>query len=285
MNTSVARIVMPAGLEKAYNPGMCDYKGRRLMAIRAGRNDWSQIYIGELSRTFEFLNPKFLMMGQDPRLFAVNGRLHCSFVVDEGHHSIFQQGVALLRDELEVESKRIYSFGNTKEKNWIFFDHGSKLHAVYTICPHVVVAPEKKVIIAKTHYNHPWMYGDLHGGSPAVRVGDTMFAFFHCYSRKHMCRWKYDERVYCRGAYAFDASPPFRVKFMTPFPLWAGNAVDNIQFAGGAIFEDGQWYVSCGVNDCRSEIHTFSHDDLLASMEHVTANNSHVSKGVRGWLI
>jgi hypothetical protein len=276
---------MPAGLEKAYNPGMCDYKGRRLMAIRAGRNDWSQIYIGELSRTFEFLDPKFVMLGQDPRLFVIGGRLCCSFVSDERRHSIFRQGVALLSDDLEVESKRIYSFGNTKEKNWIFFEHESKLRAVHTICPHVVVDPEKGASIARTYHNHPWLHGSLHGGPPAVRIGDMMFAFFHSYLRKHMCKRACDERIYCRGAYAFEASQPFQVKLMTPFPLWAGNAIDNIQFAGGAIFEDGQWHVSCGVNDCRSEIHTFSHDDLLASMEYVTESRSIIPKNARGWLI
>lgn len=145
--------------------------------------------------------------------------------------------------------------GTGHEKNWVWFVHDGIWHFVYSAYPHVVI----KVVNPGqlTAYKPPapaalpWPYGEIHGGTPPIRVGSEYITFFHS-----SLAWKGRKKRYYAGAYAFAAKPPFVMTRLTREPLLRGSEEDPrtlggplVVFAVGSVFENGEWLVSYGVND------------------------------------
>jgi hypothetical protein len=65
------------------------------------------------------------------------------------------------------------------------------------------------------------------------------------------------------GCYTFESSPPFKVLSYTPKALFRGNPY---LLPNGAIFENGKWLVSCGIDDSSWKLLTFDHKKLLENM-------------------
>lgn len=141
------------------------------------------------------------------------------------------------------------------EKNWVWFEHENKWHAVYTINPHVTIPIDYQgnagTPYTNKHLDLPWPHGDPRGGTMPVRIGDEYLCFFHS-----SATWKKPKRRYFMGAYTFSAHPPFELLRMTPEPLLVGSDQDFralggplVIFPNGALLEHGHWLVVFGVND------------------------------------
>jgi predicted GH43/DUF377 family glycosyl hydrolase len=172
-----------------------------------------------------------------------------------------------------VERKR-----RERERNWGWFDDGD-FKAVYTIDPHVVVGLSASRTGFEARVSHqttsaiPWdreRWGEPHGGTAPIRVGDCWFSFFQSSA---LVRPGSEQKTYVVGFYGFDARPPHRIRCMSRRPLLDGSELAGplsfwndyaVAYPSGAVFHDGRWMVSIGIHDRTLGLVVFDHQELLA---------------------
>lgn len=232
---------------------------------------------------------------EDPRAFWHNSSWWisaCNFVIyGNGGWSGAHQ-VLLEVDHNWIVTKRrdpVYGLNGTSvlkqkgnEKNWTWFSHENELHSIYMTQPHEVVRWDDTFRpIGDYHDNawHPgWQFGQARGGSAPVRLGNEYFSFFHS-----SMDWRPSKRRYYMGAYAFEATPPFKITRVTPEPILVGSiddpwwdgkplvvfpcsAIESLKQAcppGTARWADRVWTVSLGINDLASARIEIPHSRLL----------------------
>jgi predicted GH43/DUF377 family glycosyl hydrolase len=164
---------------------------------------------------------------------------------------------------------------------------GAQLLFIYSIIPHRIVqllptdkADELKgstVSVTRLVEDRFWPYGELRGGTNAVRIGDKYLTFFHS-SNKHIIQVRI--MTYFMGAYLFDTKPPFAITHVTPEPIihpalindtleWAYKGVDFVIFPMGLIVNETHITVSIGRNDRESWMMTLHRGPFLESLKKV----------------
>jgi predicted GH43/DUF377 family glycosyl hydrolase len=154
---------------------------------------------------------------------------------------------------------------NFWEKNHQYFQHGDRLYAVYTIAPHRIlrIDGDRAEWIYETPTAVAWDGGEMRGGAAPVRVGGEYWCFFHdrIVVRGH--------RIYRADLYAFDASPPFRIRRMVPEPILTADTITkprdqyaSVVWPGGAVLRDGVWTLACGIHDRTISFYQFGHADF-----------------------
>ena len=172
-----------------------------------------------------------------------------------------------------------------RERNWGVLDDG-ELKAVYTIDPHVVLRLSEHDALIEARPVHetrralPWdarRWGEPHGGSPPVRVGETWFSFF----QSNVTAAGSERRIYRVGLYGFAAEPPHAVTHMTRAPVLTATDFEPpysffhdsaVAYPSGALHADGRWLVSLGIHDRTLAFVGFDHERLLDACEPVTEN-------------
>jgi predicted GH43/DUF377 family glycosyl hydrolase len=248
----------------------------------------------------------------DPRLVSHQGRLwmiYCHFwpvshlyLVEIEAGSLTAKGPARF---LTLSSRQLH------ERNWMLFSHEDELLAVYTISPHVILRLNlegQTEISCERLYITPWettaysqRYGELRGGAPPVRVGDTYYAFFHSSGivgwlhpllkgtypwvrgrvRGFYIRY-FVRRRYTGGFYGFMAKPPFAPTCLSPQPVLTPQLepqplrrkqrlnpiIEQVVYPAGAVLDDQQrWVVAYGVHDEFCNIRTLDHTALLRGVQ------------------
>lgn len=229
---------------------------------------------------------------EDPRVLQHNGRVWvscCDFIWQRkkwtGAHQIITE---VTRDWNYINrydpmyGGNGYTLGQNKshEKNWLWFVHDGKPHLIYKAYPHEVVAFNSQFVSEKskgheddlswpvgykTHWAcSAWNYGEMRGGTNPILVGDEYYTFFHSSTP-----WMPPKRQYHMGCYTFESKPPFKVKRITTTPLLSGSQKDPwskgkplVVFPCGAVFENGNFTVSMGINDICSAWIEIPKDDL-----------------------
>lgn len=149
---------------------------------------------------------------------------------------------------------------NTKhQKNWTYFVHEEKVLCIYQMYPHTVLEFDLKTgqVLSeyKTYHDitKKWKYGVPRMGSNPIFKDGVFHNFFHS-----SIPWKNPKRQYFMGHYTFEAKPPFRIIEISQTPILWGNEKDErilpnsnpiVVFPCGAIYENGNFYVSFGFND------------------------------------
>lgn len=166
------------------------------------------------------------------------------------------------------------------EKNWLPFLHDNRLHILYKADPWMVIGFGATWSDMKEYRSQgvKWAYGDVRGGSSPVLVGDTYFTFPHS-----SLPWRGRYRRYYAGCMSFEAKPPFRPLAITPEPILRGSQNDPwaqrkplVAFPCGAMFRDGKWLVTLGVNDLKAAWVEIPHEDLLKRMVPIVKSGSPV---------
>lgn len=169
---------------------------------------------------------------QDPRLLVVHDRLYIFF-----SNMVNIQGAVVRRmfvghivqesDRLSVESpiclELLDGACTQREKNWAPFEYNGTVLLAYSVDPHKIVQPLLTglcELIGETTASSGWNWGELRGGTPAVRIGDEYLAFFHS-SKPVVTAQSGGKRMqhYVMGAYTFSAEPPFKITRISPEPL------------------------------------------------------------------
>lgn len=194
-------------------------------------------------------DPRFLVMGN--RLFV-----HYNNSWDTQPNQLFLVEIDPDRLAAKAPARPLALDGPRQsiEKNWILFEHGGELFAIYQIDPHIVLHLEidaPGAVRCRPVYRAEWetahytrRYGAPRGGSPPVRVGDSYVALFHSLTLPHRLtpanpppvvarlnragwfttikRWlrdRLDPLRYYGGVYSFAATPPFAPTYLRPEPL------------------------------------------------------------------
>jgi predicted GH43/DUF377 family glycosyl hydrolase len=167
------------------------------------------------------------------------------------------------------------------EKNWQFFISalGLELSSVYSINPHIVIGPTGKAVVTECEAANDWTktWGEMHGGTPPIRLADGSFiTFFNSYVQhaEH-------QRRYVIGAYRFAGSADkYRITHITTKPLFIGSERHGfpwespvywepiVMFATGAALSLCGRFVTLtvGINDCFPGMCELPMDSVMAAM-------------------
>ncbi len=278
---------------RKFNCSVIDFGDLRLMAYRTG---WvsSRLHIATLGKdlqpesTFpiDLQHPRCSAGREDPRLFVFRDTLYMAFAGVEwvgGRVSVAQM-VAQLDSKYQVTRIWEPAYANRTrpmEKNWQFFQHDSELYCVYGIAPdHKILHIDSMTGDAKLSHSTPtptkWSGGLLRGGCPPVRVGTEYYHWFHGFNKTKrddtLGSW-YDYSV---GVYTFDAKPPFKVRRMTPHPVWLGDPSKldlnvtkdkSVIYPCGVVLDGDKWLVSAGHQDWECFVASFGVADIERQLE------------------
>lgn len=178
------------------------------------------------------------------------------------------------------------------EKNWPPFAYGPpaedpNLFFEYQIIPRKIISlpdPQKNEILNITlprkvaYMSLFWekIWGQIRGGTPAVKIGDEYLAFFHSAFTERSGFW-----WYVMGAYTFQAEPPFALTGISTRPILFRGIFDTpiantaefrkrVIFPSGFVIEkqDGKEliHLACGENDSGIKIVTLDKEVLLNNL-------------------
>lgn len=129
-----------------------------------------------------------------------------------------------------------------------------------------------------------WDYGEMRGGTQAVKIDDNTFlTFFH--SSRHPPETGYVLKTYVMGAYTFDSKPPFAIKTISTHPIvhdsmytgpWSNLPesyyhMDYIIFPMGFLIKGDVIYLFYGKQDKEGWVAKINLPKLLASLKPVTS--------------
>lgn len=218
---------------------------------------------------------------EDPRAVLHGSQLFvscCTFIVVNkswtGAHQIIAQVDGDWKNVRRYDPLYGHNGGNTglnsgSEKNWVWFWHENQPHLRYSARPSIVVRFSEDFKPVGEHITQPdlsgWVWGEVRGGTPPIRVGDEYWTFFHSSTP-----WTTKFRQYHMGAYAFEARPPFRLTRISTRPIISGSPNDRwaqgkpiVVFPCGAFLENNRWLVTLGLNDLDCAWINIPHDELL----------------------
>ena len=252
---------------------------------------------GESSIGFVFLNDDFTIVGKpyildlhrfhgerlpyirtdDARLVKVDERLYITYS-DNPNEVVTQGGFRMYVGELDFDGcgfflkslESIKTFPGEsperREKNWVPFDYKGLLFLAYSIQPHRVFFPyldgsEECIEWSLSRGDLSWRWGELRGGTPALRCGAEYLAFFHSsidIATEHSCGEVMPH--YFIGAYTFQKDPPFALTRISPFPIVGKGFYEGkrypyywkpvqVVFPGGYVFDDDYIYLVYGRQD------------------------------------
>lgn len=237
------------------------------------------------TRKGRYLTPS---QSEDARVFMIgkeiylmyNDNLDCIHPSGQDRREIFVAKVQREGDHftLLAPQKLIYP---TKyilkmwEKNWVPFEYNNELLIAYTIVPHEIVTPDftrgvcKKITTSTAL--HPWNWGTLRGGTPAILLDGEYLSFFHS---SLLCGgWAEQKWKYFLGAYMFSPEPPFEITQMTKTPLEAdtfyhppSNYHKTVIFPGGFVVKGPNIYLVYGKDDSQIWIATIDLEKLKKAL-------------------
>jgi predicted GH43/DUF377 family glycosyl hydrolase len=161
------------------------------------------------------------------------------------------------------------------EKNWVPFEFQGGLLLAYSLEPHRILKPMKKsghcttlvTSSSKTPIDQVWRYGQLRGGTPAVKIPKTdryeggYLALFH--SQTYLKADNAQERLdyYLMGGYLFALEPPFEILAVSAAPIigpgfyhphpspYSPFPHRRSIYPCGLIYDEESLYVVCGRED------------------------------------
>lgn len=227
---------------------------------------------------------------QDPRLIVVNKKLYIIYnnFIKMGELVTRRMFVAQLicKDDLFFIDKPVClqpfeGWSDRWEKNWAPFVFDDQLLLAYSLLPHRVFHPSlitgECVTVGSTYSSLVWNWGELRGGTPAVRDGDEYIAFFH--SSIKMSTVHSNGKTmphYVMGAYTFSAKPPFEITRVSPEPIvgkqfYKGHAYNTwkplrVVFPMGCVMDENYIWVTYGRQDFEIWVAKFDKKRLYQSL-------------------
>lgn len=178
-----------------------------------------------------------------------NGTIPC--VIGYGELEVYGTGWRIKRPMIPKYGKNDWT---GQEKNWVFFEHDSKLHAIYQVDPQqTVIQLDGEKVVREWKTPCPgWRYGNMRGGTSPIAHNGLWLRFFHAQigTRPNV--------RYCMGALLMEPMPPFTITAVSKLPIASGNEQyfpdwkfwkPNVLIPYGAIKDGDRFIVSCGHND------------------------------------
>jgi predicted GH43/DUF377 family glycosyl hydrolase len=307
----IKQIEIP-GYPHAFNPSIVRWQERLLLSFRVipDRKDSFTSWIGliELDECFNPIGaPQKLEMrsadssipcrAEDARLIAVGDILYLIYS-DNEEKQISRGGFRVYSAELNCREglfflenrERLSIFDKEsqekREKNWVPFDYKGNLLLAYSLSPHTILCPifgtEECITLSETDRPFSWFWGELRGGTPALRLEDGDYlAFFH--SSIPMATIHSDEQTifhYFTGAYTFSGYPPFALTSISQEPIIAPGFYNGASYAPywksvkviftcGYLFEGASIFLTYGRDDHEIWIAELNTQSLLESLNKI----------------
>ena len=269
-----------------FNPSIVRWENKRIMSfrIRQGKTT-NKIGLIWLDSNFtpqgepyilkiQYTKPLPLYMGtkgpkeQDSRLIIVDEKLYVTY-------SHYQVGKMLV-SEIEFSDDSFIakypicllnfegSSPKRREKNWVPFEYNDELMLGYSIFPHKILRLIPGTEICETYCKSfskcNWKWGEIYGGTPALKVDDNYLGFFHSSIDISTVQSQEEEMAhYFMGAYLFSASSPFKVTHISPEPIIAKNFYCKhnyklhkrlrVIFPAGFVFDEDHIWIFYGRHD------------------------------------
>lgn len=292
------------GYPDAFNPGIIRWDGKLLMSFRARDPSTDTANLVGLVWLDEDFNPvsipQILTVDrpdvknryiQDARFIEVDHKLYIVYsdlwqlphklarrvCVAELTYNGFSFKAAYPEFLLDFDGDE----NNKFEKNWVPFEYNDYLLLSYTIFPHKVFLPlfgERKCVTVdySEGLNH-WKWGDVRGGSPALKVDHQYLSFFH--SSKVISSVQSEGKPithYFMGAYTFSSQPPFKINKISPEPIVGRNFYNGkahqtwkplrVVFPMGFVFDEKYIWVTYGRQDYEVWVVKLDKQGLLKSL-------------------
>jgi predicted GH43/DUF377 family glycosyl hydrolase len=267
-----------------YNPSMIEWNGDIVRSYRYHPDsDWKTlISIIDKDGDQPLEMPESLKgySVEDMRLFTHQGKLHASYTVSTTRQKQFFCVIAYGELVKEGHGWRLAShiipkypqndFSATV-KNWVFWEMGGKLFALYGIRKdqQLVIQIEGDKVVKEFNSPAPtWPNGQIRGDA-IVPHGGNLLRIFH--SRDDYSK---DRFRYFIGAALMEPEPPFRtIKVSTAsilqgdeiyYPNWA-RWKPNVVLCCGCVRQSGNLLLSVGLNDSRAATVELTEKDLHLS--------------------
>lgn len=297
------------GYSHAFNPSLIGWEGKLLMSFRyipdANKPYNSELGLVFLNEEFQPISTPEIIIGNDPnsdipsraddgRLVAVGDHLYLVYsnnqdaLISKGGYRLFVAELTYTGSRfLVIHKEALTDFeganNNVREKNWVPFDYLGSLFLAYSIEPHKIFYPllqgtGKCETLFKTTASIQWKWGELRGGTPALRMGDQYLAFFHSsipmesqHSFGKVCPH------YFMGAYTFSIEPPFALTSLSPEPIIGTNFYHGatykrywgsvvVVYPGSFIFDENYIWIAYGRQDHECWIVKIEKAGLLKSL-------------------
>lgn len=275
----------------AYNCSLIRFQGRLLLSYRwHSKKDWrTELGIAELNDRYEpisskaILPPKDLQDNsmEDLRFCIHQGTLMASWTISQYPATVFRSIVAvgyLVEKETHWEISRfiIPDFGQNDftsvQKNWIFWEHASKLYCLYlthenqqTILEFDETFRVEQVLKSKAL---PWPKAPIHGGAICEGANGNRYHFFN----SHTTHKERQLDRYFIGCAELSGQPPFDMLRISSRPIISGEEgydlhknphfKPNVAFVAGAIRDGDSWLISYGWNDSQCRLIRLHERDL-----------------------
>lgn len=263
----------------AFNASVMPWRGRELMA-------WRQHQVGSVIKLTDLATMQTWPMNldddacrngrEDPRLAIVAGKLYVVFtgVSAKRRTSVIYANIVETADGFAVGRVFApdYAARTRHEKNWSMFDYGGKIHAVYSVTPHRVLAIDGSN--ATLAYETPWHgkfeSGEPRGGASPILVDGEFWSFAHTI--------RMADRQYCTIAYTFDAKPPFAPRryakwpIVVPTPEGKPETERNLAtYCCGSYYDESrrEFVISSGEHNAFATVKRFKREDLEQLLENV----------------
>lgn len=277
------------GYPTAFNPTIVKCKGKFLMFFRIrdpltlATNRIGYIWLNDEFKpecepgvlSIHYKESFVLPMTQDPRVVNVGDALYVVFndMIQLPTGNIRRMFAGRLSEEgnqLTIHRPRLlrYFIGEKPqrhEKNWVPFEYQGQLLLSHTLNPHHVLSLAAQPDVCDTISISSadlsfWSWGELRGGTPAIKDGDEYLAFFHSSKEIHTVQ-SFGKKIshYVMGAYTFKAEPPFNITRISPEPImhhtFYKEPLHNtwkpirVVFPGGILIDGDHVWVAYGRQD------------------------------------
>ncbi len=188
------------------------------------REPTSEVYSRAEDARLLMIDEKLWMIYTDnvDRMISKGGfRMFLAEIVFDGMFFSLKNIEAITKFEGETQTRR--------EKNWVPFDKDNELFLAYSINPHKIFRPiigfgECETVVT-TISEISWNWGELRGGTQALRISDEEYlSFFH--SSVRMTTFHSDDKEmphYFMGAYTFSTEYPFELTRISSEPIVGKN--------------------------------------------------------------
>lgn len=300
------------GYPHAFNPSIIRWKGKLLLSFRVIPDPKftfnSQLGMVWLDKDFQPLGKAQILdtqaedpyqiaaipsRSEDARLLMLNDKLYMVYS-DNKDFAITRGGFRVYIAEIKhdngmftahnVECIKKYPGANPqiREKNWVPFEYHGELMLAYSLEPHIIfrtlIGQGECEAMCASSGKIEWDFGDLRGGTPALRHGSEYLSIFH--SALPMASVQSKEKSmphYFMGAYTFSAEPPFEITGISAAPIvgkgfYSGKEYQRYWgsvkaiFPCGYIFDDKFIWIAYGKQDHEICIAKLDKNALLKSL-------------------
>lgn len=203
---------------------------------------------------------------EDPRAFIFDDKIHLGCAVF--NYETVTQRIYQLNRDLSFNSVVSHKIPHLQkwEKNWTYFaNKDNRLLCLYSLDPFCIIDAFTGEIVKKYNFSWNWKWGDVRGGTTPILINGMYYTFFHSHVLQN------NIRIYYVGVTMFD-SDTLEIKKVSKLPMFRGDKNfgtlkgyphgDFVIFPMGSVYKDNEFLISCGINDHKTGILTFTMDYL-----------------------